>query len=314
MTCDICSKNPRFFRREYEGLSLCKNCFRDSVERKVRRTINEWKMFEPRDHVAVAVSGGKDSMTLLSILAKLSSRFPGTKLTAVTVDEGIGGYREEAVSLASQYCKELEIDHEIVTFKELFGSDLDDYLRGKNDERLTACSYCGVWRRKGINFLAKKVGATKIATAHNLDDTVQTFLLNLFEGDVERFVRFSPALRDPRGFFLARVKPLCQIPEREVALYGYTNGLEFQTASCPYMTEALRNELRSILNKLEIAHPGISSSTYRTMLRLRDLAAPNVPPQQLKQCEVCGEPTVSAVCEACKMTGLGRSRLAEPVC
>jgi len=261
-------------------------------------------MLEPRDHVAIAVSGGKDSITLLSILAKLSSRFPMTRLTAITVDEGISGYREEAVELASKYASNLGIQHQTISFEELYGQGLDDFLRTKQGKRLTACAYCGVWRRKAINLLAKKVGATKIATAHNLDDIVQTFLLNLLEGDTERFVRFSPVLKDPRGLFMPRIKPLCQIPEREVALYGFTNNLEFQSASCPYMTEALRNELRSIVNRLETAHPGIMNSAYRSMIRLRNLAEPTLPPQALQLCEACGEPSTLSLCEACKMVGI----------
>jgi uncharacterized protein (TIGR00269 family) len=265
-------------------------------------------MFGPSDHIAVAVSGGKDSLTLLMILKKLSKRFEQAKITAVTIDEGIGGYREEAVDLASQYCKRLGVDHQIVTFAELYGSGLDDFLRGKQN-RLTACSYCGVFRRKAINVASRKVGATKIATAHNLDDVVQTYLLNLFQGDVDRFARFSPVLRDPRGGFLPRVKPLCEVPEREVALYGYTEGLTFQSASCPYMMEALRNELRTVLNRLEIAHPGVLFTAYRAMTRLRGLAEPNVPASELHACRSCGEPTPLEVCEACKMVGVPTERL-----
>jgi len=259
-------------------------------------------MFTPSDHVAVAVSGGKDSLTMLMILKKLTARFTQTKLTAVTVDEGIAGYREEAVDLASDYCKKLNVDHEIVTFEELYGHGLDDFLKGK-ENRMTACSYCGVFRRKAINVAARRVGATKIATAHNLDDVVQTYLLNLFQGDVERFARFSPVLQDPRGGFLSRVKPLCEVPEKEVALYGYLEGLSFQTASCPYMGEALRNELRTILNRLELTHPGVLFSSYRAMTRLRGLAEPNVPRSELNACRSCGEPTPMEICEACRMVG-----------
>ncbi len=281
--CSSCQRHASFYKRENEGTSLCKTCFRDSVERRVRRTISHWKMFSPTDHVAVAVSGGKDSLTLLMILKKLSSRFSQTKITAVTIDEGIAGYREEAVDLASEYCKKLSVDHEIVSFAELYGNGLDDFLRGRKD-RLTACSYCGV----------------------------QTYLLNLFQGDVERFERFSPVLRDPRGGFLPRVKPLCEVPEREVALYGYVEGLTFQSASCPYMMEALRNELRTVLNRLELAHPGVVFSAYRAMTRLRGLAEPNVAPSELYACRSCGEPTTQGLCEACRMVGVTADKLDIP--
>ncbi len=301
LICSVCKHNKAFYRREYEGVNLCKSCFRWSVEKKVRRTISSWKMFSPQDHVAVAVSGGKDSLTLLMVLKKLTSRFPRTRITAVTVDEGIADYREEAVQLASDYCRSLGIEHQVISFNEIFGRELDTFL-GSKKERLTACSYCGVFRRKAINMAAKRVGANKIATAHNLDDILQTYLLNILEGDVERFVRFSHLLQDPRGQFLTRVKPLCEIPEKEVALYGYTEGLRFQTASCPYMGEALRNELRSIFNRLEIAHPGVLFSTYRAMLKLRNLAEPGVAPSNLQPCQRCGEPSVSSTCEACRMS------------
>lgn len=300
--CSTCHRHASFYKRENEGVNLCRGCFRDSIERRVRRTISRWKMFSPTEHIAVAVSGGKDSLTLLFILKKLSSRFSQTKITAVTVDEGIEGYREEAVDLAKDYCKKLGIRHEMVSFESLFGNSLDDFLKARSD-RMTACSYCGVFRRKAINVAARKVGATKIATAHNLDDFVQTYLLNLLQGDAERFARFSPVLQDPRGGFLPRVKPLCEVPEKEVALYGYTEGLSFQTASCPYMGEALRNELRSVMNRLELAHPGVLFSSFRAMTRLSRLAEPNVPASELRACSSCGEPTPLQVCAACKMVG-----------
>ena len=132
---------------------------------------------------------------------------------------------------------------------------------------------------------------------------MQTYLLNILEGDVERFVRFSPVLQDPRGQFLTRVKPLCEVPEKEVALYGYSDDLKFQSASCPYMGEALRNELRSIFNRLELAHPGVLFSAYHAMLKLRKLAEPGVAPSILQSCERCGEPSVASLCEACRMMG-----------
>jgi uncharacterized protein (TIGR00269 family) len=298
--CTICKHNRAFYKRENDGIVLCENCFKTSIEKKVRRTISYWHMFSPDDHIAVAVSGGKDSLTMLMILKKLTSKFPRTRITAVTVDEGIAGYREEAVKLASDYCKKLEIEHVILSFEGLYGLGLDDFLRSKK-ERMTACSYCGVFRRKAINLGARKINATKIATAHNLDDMVQTYLLNLFQGDVMRFARFSPNLRDSHGRFLPRLKPLCEIPEREVALYGYSEGLEFQSASCPYMTEALRNELRSMVNRLEIAHPGILFSSYRAMTKLRGFAEASVPRSDLQECTSCGEPTSFKICEACKM-------------
>ena len=100
------------------------------------------------------------------------------------------------------------------------------------------------------------IGATKIATGHNLDDEAQTILLNMLHGDPMRIVRSGPILRDPRGKFVPRIKPLCDIPEKEIVLYAYLTGTEFQSVACPHGHEALRNDIRSFLNQMEQKHPG----------------------------------------------------------
>lgn len=250
------------------------------------------------DHIAVAVSGGKDSLTLLKILRKTERRFPKARLTAITVDEGIRGYRAEAVSLAKRYCKELEVDHIVVSFHNLFGTTLDRLVRSK--KQLSPCSYCGVLRRRAIHIAAKKAEANKIATAHNLDDEVQTMLLNIFHGDAKRIARVEPVLIDPADRFLERIKPMCEIPENEVALYAHLAGVEFQTCPCPYLGTALRNDVREILNRVEQKHPGTKFTIFRSMERIRDYLKAAMPPTELKNCRRCGEPTTHAICEVCK--------------
>ena len=83
-------------------------------------------MLQFDDHLAVAVSGGKDSLSLLHILAKLKRYRPKTTVNRVTVDEGIAGYRDEALEIAAENCKQLEIPHHVVSFKELYGFTLDE--------------------------------------------------------------------------------------------------------------------------------------------------------------------------------------------
>src|SRR5438094_7058898 len=89
-----------------------------------------------------------------------------------------------------------------------------------------------------------------------------------------------------------------------MVMSGDATYLQSPTAACSYMTEALRNELRTVLNKLELAHPGVTFSAYRAMLRLRTLAEPNLAPSHLQACKSCGEPTTFEICEACKMQGI----------
>jgi uncharacterized protein (TIGR00269 family) len=256
-------------------------------------------MLEYDDHIAVAVSGGKDSLTLLNLLVTLEDRFPKSRLTAVSVDEGIDGYRDEALNLAHAACQKLGIEQIVVSYRELFGLTTDEIARMELGQ--TPCSYCGVFRRKAINKAASIVGATKIATAHNLDDEVQTVLLNMLHGDPMRIVRTGPILKDPRGKFLPRIKPLCDVPEKEVVLYAYLRGFEFQSVECPHSHEALRNDIRAFLNQMEQKHPGSKFTLQRTAERLRELFAESLPLSELRECGKCGDPTTHELCEACVM-------------
>jgi len=256
-------------------------------------------MLRPDDHVAVAVSGGKDSLSLLTILRKITKRFPKSRLTAVTVDEGIVEYRDEAISIAKNYYKNHSIGYAIVSFEDLFQMKLDELVKEKRE--LSPCSYCGVLRRRAINLAAEKVGANVVATGHNLDDEVQTAMLNIVHGDVIRISRVEPVLEDPNGRFLRRVKPICEIPEKEVAMYAYESGIEFQKVPCPYMATSLRNDMRSMLNRIEVKHPGTKYTIFRSTERLKATLRRYTAKTELKNCRYCGEPTTTDICQVCKI-------------
>ena len=296
--CTSCSSKA-IYTREHEGVSFCSKCFCNALTERVRRTVTENEMLKYDDHIAVAVSGGKDSLTLLQLLVRLEERFPRSRITAVSVDEGIDGYRDEALDIARKACKALDVEQLVVSYRDLFGVTTDEIAEMHLSQ--TPCSYCGVFRRKAINKAARMVGATKIATAHNLDDEVQTVLLNMLHGDPWRLVRSGPVLHDPRGRFLTRIKPLCDIPEKEIVLYAYLNGFDFQATACPHGQAALRNEIRSFLNQMEQKHPGTKFTLERTAERLREMLADAAPVSQLNECTRCGDPTPHDVCEACLM-------------
>ena len=296
--CRYCSADA-IYTREYEGVSFCSKCFRKAVEERVRRTVTENDMLKFNDHIAVAVSGGKDSLTLLNLLVKMEDRFPRSRITAVSVDEGIRGYRDEALDIARKACEKLGVEQFVVSYHDLFGITTDEIAEMHLGQ--TPCSYCGVFRRKAINRAAQMIGATKIATAHNLDDEVQTVLLNMLHGDPWRIVRSGPVLYDPRGKFLTRIKPLCDIPEKEVVLYAYLNGFDFQSIACPHGNAALRNDIRNFLNQLDQKHPGSKFTLQRTAERLRELLSRTAPVAELNECVKCGDPTPHQLCEACMM-------------
>jgi len=301
--CTLCQRREAIYMRPYSGEKLCVKCFINSIEEKVQATISKYEMFQFDDRIAVAVSGGKDSVTLLNILAKIERKFPKSKLFAVTVDEGIKGYRDEAVEIAKENCNKLGIKHLIVSFKELYGYDLDEIVEvvRRRKPGLTPCAYCGVLRRKALNLAARKVKANKLATAHSLDDEVQTILLNILHGDPLRLARAKPVSDDIHPKLVKRVKPFCEIPEREIALYAYLRKIRFQSFPCPYASEALRNDVRNMLNRLEEKHPGTKFTVFRSIEKLRPAIENLIVKEKLRNCRYCGEPTTSDTCMPCQM-------------
>jgi len=302
--CTLCDGRDALFMRPYSGERLCGRCFCKSTENKVRTTISKYDMFNHNDEIMVGVSGGKDSTTLLHILAKVEKDFPEATLLAVTVDEGIRGYRDEALRAAEKNCRRLGVKHTVASFKEMYGYKLDEIVAMTRKERkkgLAPCSYCGVLRRRALNTAAREADADKLATAHNLDDEAQTILLNILHGDVWRISRVKPVLAEPHPGLIRRVKPLCEVPEREVALYAYLRKIEFQSTPCPYARTALRSDVRTMLNRMEEKHPGTKFTIFRSMERVRPALEAVAEEAKIRECKLCGEPTVGEVCKPCEM-------------
>ena len=299
--CSACKSRSAFFSRSYSGERLCKKCFIDSIESKVKKTINKYKMFRFDDRIAVALSGGKDSLSLLHILSKNEETKKNSAIIAVIVDEGIQNYRDEALKIAISNCKQLGVSYEIVSFVDLYGFTLDEIIsRRKSNDKLSSCAFCGVLRRKAINYAALLVDADKVATGHTLDDEVQTILLNIFHGDTSRLITGRPVSDIGHSCFVTKVKPLCEILEKECALYAYVKNIQFQDTPCPYASEALRNDVRSMLNYMEQKHAGTKFTVFKTMEKIR-LSVNQLDKKIFRNCSICGEPASSNLCKACEM-------------
>lgn len=266
--------------------------------------IAKYDMLKYNDRIAIAVSGGKDSLSLLHILAKAERNFPNASLVAVSVDEGIKGYRDKAIKMAAENCKKLDVEHFIVSFKELYGYAQDEIvecLKRKESSGLTPCAYCGVLRRKALNIAAREVNANKIATAHTLDDETQTILLNILHGDPLRIVREKPLTDKVHPKLVQRIKPFCGTPERETTLYTYIKRIRFQDIPCPYASEAMRNPIRLFLNRMEYKHAGTKFTTFKSIERIRPAVEKIVKKEEINECSECGEPTTGRICKACEM-------------
>ncbi len=295
--CSACGGTP-FYTRRYSGQALCASCFDDSIVEKTRKTISKYSMIGPHERVAIAVSGGKDSLSLLKVLVGLYAP-RGNSIVAVSVDEGVAGYRHEALSHARSLAGELGVEHLVVSYKEMFGFSLDEALDWEEEREASSCSFCGVFRRRAIDEAAQRAGASVVATAHNLDDFVQTFMMNLMHGDVARLGWLDPSHTD-RSFPLRRVKPFMELYEEEVALYAHQAGVPLQSVSCPYMHEGLRSEVRDYLNMMEANHPGFKNVLLHSSLDVISHYADNSE-KHSAPCTQCGRTSSSGLCNVCRM-------------
>ena len=275
---------------------------------KTRKAVSKHRMIRAGERVAVAVSGGKDSLSLLKVLTGLYSPHRNS-FVAISVDEGVEGYRDEALEHARAVVKELGVEQQIVSYKELFGFSLDDALDWEGRD-VSSCSFCGVFRRRAIDEAAVKARASVVATAHNLDDLVQTFLMNLMHGDVTRLGSLNPDYEDD-SFPVRRVKPFMEIYEEEVALYAYHVGEPFQSVSCPYMHEGLRSEVRDYLNAMEAKHPGIKNVLLSSGLDVISRYA-RAPDRGLVPCARCGKPSSNGLCNVCRLKATIEEHLQRP--
>ncbi len=296
MICSRCDERA-ILSQPYFGRHLCQSHFIEDFEQRVAGTILKNGMVKDGERIAVAVSGGKDSTALLFSLHRiLAGR--DVEMVAVTVDEGIAGYRDDTIKAARAIAKQLGIEQEVVSFREMYGYDLDEMVVGKN---VAPCTYCGVFRKNALNRAAKRLGATRVATGHNLDDEAQTVMMNYLKGDMERLMRFRP--RRPQPGLVPRIKPLRDIPEKEIALYCMVNGVFTESRECPYARLSLRSDVRDLMNRLESLFPGTRQTTMQGFEKIAEKAGGNLAQMDLGKCHECGEPCVKDQCKACELLG-----------
>lgn len=327
--CSRCTKNHAVLAR-YSGEQVCKACFLKEIEDKVRKTVARYKMLDANDKLVLALSGGKDSTVLTRIITKIHTNLldqqarNGHPLVAITIDEGIAHYRAESIALARTTCTDLGIGHVVFSFKDEFGMDLDDmiaavasgeFLARIEDKRPAGqlknafkiigkpCSICGVLRRRVLNDLAAGLHATKLATGHNLNDEAETFLINLFKGDINRIGRAGVVVNDEDATpFVKKIKPLQNVPQQDIVLYLYYAGGDFQDTPCPYARDnVLRGEARGILARLEGNHPGTLFNIKKFMDVIYPVLALSSNQNQYSVCKKCGAPKSKDLdlCMAC---------------
>lgn len=293
LKCTICKSSKPVFKRAYSGEVLCEKCFSKTFIKRVIKTISRYNMLQYNDKIGVAVSGGKDSLTLLHILYKIERKFPQSQLVAITIDEGIEGYREESLKIVIDTCKKLKIKHVIVSFKEAYGASLDEMIKISQEKNIfiSPCTLCGILRRHLLFHTAKNLNLDVLATAHTLDDIVQTYFLNMLRGDINIFRRINN--EKPR-----LITPFRLTPEKEVAFYAYLKGYYLQHTICKYAYSSARNFVRNFLNQYEANYPGALFTALHTFEKFRISKEEEI---KKEKCIICGEKSSKKICRVCEI-------------
>ena len=312
--CDVCGRDA-VVEQAYSGRILCGHHLEKSIRKKVGKELRKQLHLDKSKPttVFVAISGGKDSAILLTVLVDLIGMRRDVRIVAGCVDEGIEGYRPPSLQCAIDLCDDLGVEFITTTYKQLNFKHMDDVVKrlpviSESKERVSTmpCSYCGVFRRQGINALAKQVDADVVALGHNLDDMAQTVLMNMTNGDIDRTLRLAPHTDAPVNGLPPRIVPLRWIPEQEIHLLALHKQLPIHHEECPYAQGALRWRYRDIVAQLEQDVPGTRHSLVRMSDNIKQVARRGAPLIQSHPttCERCGSPTSGATCKACDMRDL----------
>ena len=219
-----------------------------------RKAVDEFHLIEKGDKIAVGISGGKDSLTLLYALAGLRRFYPNPfELEAITVDMGFGDFHTDKIQ---QLCDKLEVPYTVVP------TEISKIIFQDRKES-NPCSLCAKMRKGALNEVAKKLNCNKIAYAHHKDDVVETMLLSLiFEG---RFHTFPPMTYWDR-MDLTLIRPLLYVDEADIIGFKNKYDLPVEKSACPADGNTKREYAKDLLRTLKLENPGVKQRMFTAIL------------------------------------------------
>jgi uncharacterized protein (TIGR00269 family) len=304
-SCRLCGGQAAY-SIEHAKMMLCQDCFIKYYEKKIYNTIMKHGMLRGARNVAVAVSGGKDSMALLTAMSKLvPEKFPNIKLVAIHINLGIEGYSEKCQEIVKMVCEGLGVEYVIHDLLGREGYRILDLKSTPLGRRI--CGACGTVKRYLMNRLAYEIGADRLATGHNLDDIVELLFEFYLKGSVEDLVRVRPVSWSDNPKLVTKIKPLIELTERENTYYAMAQGIPLLDVACPLAEGSRMLRRKKLIGLIEREIPGFKHMFYKSHVkRILPRLEKTVPEPSLMECEKCGMPSLSNTCSYCKLV----SRLA----
>jgi tRNA-5-methyluridine54 2-sulfurtransferase len=307
MKCRTCGQKAVVNMRQHK-LALCKEHYLEWIPEQTDRFIKKYGMFTHNDKILVAVSGGKDSLSLWDILNRLGYQADGLYI-GLGIDEGLR-YSSESHRLTEKFADEQKLTLHVVDVEKEYGHSIPVLADITHRGNGRPCAVCGMSKRHVMNRIARDIGYDVLATGHNLDDEAATLFGNTLMWAKEFLVRQSPVLDETEG--LARkVKPLCRFYEKEMTAYALLRDIEYIYEECPFSVGSTSIYYKQLLNQLENERPGAKLVFYLNFLEARKqglFATQEQAPVTLHTCPTCGQPTTApGDCSFCRMISKTKS-------
>jgi uncharacterized protein (TIGR00269 family) len=274
--------------------------FIQDFEKRVNETIEKYDLIDKKDRLMVACSGGKDSTTLLYLLNKF-----GYHVEGIFIDLHLGNYSKINLENLRLFCKKNRIKLHEISFRNEFGCSvcyMKSVLKSKNII-LSSCNICGIMRRWLLNRKARELRATKLVTGHNLDDEVETIMMNFFNGNINIMTRIGPKVGVIKNEkFVPRIKPLYFVTNEETIKYSRLMKFPVLYEKCPCSVDAHRGNFRRFVKEIEEKYPETKNRIINSFLGiLPEMREFYKTDKKISYCKFCGEPSSSDVCNSCNL-------------
>ncbi len=301
MKCRTCGEKAAVNMRQHK-LALCKTHYLEWVPQQTERFIKKYGMFRHDEKILVAVSGGKDSLSLWDLLHRLGYQADGLYI-GLGIDEGIH-YSDESRRLTEQFAAAHGLTLHVVDIEKEYGYNIPVLAKRSHRGKGKPCAVCGLAKRHEMNRIARDLGYDVLATGHNLDDEAATLFGNTLSWSKDFLLRQGPVLPETDGM-ARKVKPLCRLYEKEMTAYALLRGIEYIYEECPFSVGSQSIYYKELLNQLEASRPGAKLVFYLKFLEARQeglFAEPqNRSEMALAACPGCGQPTTSpGECSFCR--------------